>query len=163
MPKYGATSRERQATLHQHLVVLTDAAIGVVDIVILCGARSDKQQALEYLTGRSKLDGVQKRSLHQTDQKNPLSRAVDLAPYYGDEVRRIPWSISPIVAIPGQVSEARAKQNIENLKRWYQFGGLIKGIAAGLGIPIIWGGDWDNDGRSDDQRFHDLPHFQLVG
>lgn len=25
---------------------------------------------------------------------------------------------------------------------------------------IVWGGDWDGDGKSSDERFLDLPHFQ---
>lgn len=26
---------------------------------------------------------------------------------------------------------------------------------------VIWGADWDNDGRSDDEKFIDQPHFQV--
>jgi peptidoglycan L-alanyl-D-glutamate endopeptidase CwlK len=27
---------------------------------------------------------------------------------------------------------------------------------------VTWGGDWDRDGRSDDETFVDLPHFQVA-
>jgi peptidoglycan L-alanyl-D-glutamate endopeptidase CwlK len=50
-----------------------------------------------------------------------------------------------------------------NLNRFYMFGGYVKGIAEKLGIKIRWGGDWDNDTMTDDQRFMDLPHFELNG
>lgn len=28
---------------------------------------------------------------------------------------------------------------------------------------ITWGGDWDRDGQTADETFHDWPHFELVG
>jgi len=28
---------------------------------------------------------------------------------------------------------------------------------------ITWGGDWDRDGQTADEYFHDWPHFELVG
>jgi peptidoglycan L-alanyl-D-glutamate endopeptidase CwlK len=46
-------------------------------------------------------------------------------------------------------------------KRFYYFGGFVKGVAAKLGLDIRWGGDWDSDNDFKDQSFHDLPHFEL--
>ncbi|TNH06642.1 M15 family metallopeptidase [Testudinibacter sp. TR-2022] len=34
--------------------------------------------------------------------------------------------------------------------------------AAELNIKIRWGGDWNENGRSDDERFYDGPHFELT-
>lgn len=62
------------------------------------------------------------------------SRAVDVAPY------PIDWS---------------------DRNRFYHFGGLVRGIAATMGIKLRWGGDWDGDNNFKDQSFHDLPHFEL--
>lgn len=31
-----------------------------------------------------------------------------------------------------------------------------------LGIAVRWGGDWDMDGDSKDERFYDGPHFELL-
>ncbi|MBJ6146388.1 M15 family metallopeptidase [Hymenobacter sp. BT559] len=28
---------------------------------------------------------------------------------------------------------------------------------------IAWGGDWDGDGQTADETFHDWPHFELIG
>ena len=45
--------------------------------------------------------------------------------------------------------------------RMYYFAGFVKGIAAVMGIPIRWGGDWDDDTEVKDTNFKDLPHFEL--
>ena len=45
--------------------------------------------------------------------------------------------------------------------RMHYFAGEVKGIAEMMGIEITWGGDWDRDTHLSDQRFHDLPHFEL--
>ncbi|WP_315569474.1 M15 family metallopeptidase [Haemophilus parahaemolyticus] len=34
--------------------------------------------------------------------------------------------------------------------------------AKELGITIRWGGDWNINGRSDDEKFYDGPHFELL-
>ena len=49
----------------------------------------------------------------------------------------------------------------ENLKRFYYFGGFVKGIAKQLQLEITWGGDWDDDTILNDQSFMDLPHFKI--
>jgi len=51
----------------------------------------------------------------------------------------------------------------QNLKRFYDFAGFVRGVSACMGIPIRWGGDWDRDYDLDDQRFNDLVHFELIG
>lgn len=33
--------------------------------------------------------------------------------------------------------------------------------ARRLGVKIRWGGDWNENGRSDDESFYDGPHFEL--
>jgi len=49
----------------------------------------------------------------------------------------------------------------EDLRRFYYFGGIVKGVAFVLDIPLRWGGDWDGDLQVKDQNFNDLPHFEL--
>ena len=36
------------------------------------------------------------------------------------------------------------------------------GVADMLGVSIRWGGDWDKDYDEKDERFRDLPHFELT-
>lgn len=50
----------------------------------------------------------------------------------------------------------------DDYQRFYYFGGLVKGIAVQMKIPIRWGGDWDSDNNFKDQRFNDLIHFELT-
>lgn len=47
-------------------------------------------------------------------------------------------------------------------ERCHYFAGFVLGVAASMGIKIRWGGDWDRDTEVDDNRFDDLPHFELV-
>lgn len=46
-------------------------------------------------------------------------------------------------------------------KRNYLFAGYIKGLAAGMGVELRAGADWDGDFSVKDQSFHDLPHLEL--
>ena len=48
-----------------------------------------------------------------------------------------------------------------NRDRFYYFAGYVKGIAKEMHIVLKWGGDWDDDTRVHDQRFFDLPHYEL--
>lgn len=46
-------------------------------------------------------------------------------------------------------------------KRFIELGRNVVLIARRIGIDIRWGGDWDGDGDVTDERFSDLPHFEL--
>lgn len=50
----------------------------------------------------------------------------------------------------------------KNTKRFGYMAGLIIACAKARGYTVRWGGDWDSDGETEDQNFHDLPHFELV-
>lgn len=52
--------------------------------------------------------------------------------------------------------------NWDDKERFYHFGGFVKGLAISMGIMIRWGGDWDGNNNLRDQRFFDLPHFELI-
>lgn len=47
--------------------------------------------------------------------------------------------------------------------RWSYFGGYCLATAEALGIPLIWGGDWNNNTQVTDQTFNDLDHLELGG
>ena len=74
------------------------------------------------------------RTLRSKHNLSP-SRAVDAAPY------PIDW---------------------DDIERFYQFGWGIVGLASSMGIKLRWGGDWDSDGDTKDQKFNDLVHFEVV-
>lgn len=46
--------------------------------------------------------------------------------------------------------------------RFYYLAGLITATAHTMGYTIRWGGDWDSDNEFSDNRFNDLPHFEIV-
>ena len=71
---------------------------------------------------------------HGKHNKNP-SKAVDAAPY------PIDW---------------------EDRERFNYFAGYVKGVADSMGIPVRWGGDWDNDTEVKDNNFDDLLHFEII-
>jgi peptidoglycan L-alanyl-D-glutamate endopeptidase CwlK len=79
--------------------------------------------------------GMSKKQWPQSKHNQENSRAVDVAPW------PIDW---------------------EDRHRFYHFGGYVKAVAAGMGLRIRWGGDWDGDFNFKDQNFHDLPHFELL-
>lgn len=65
----------------------------------------------------------------------------------------------PSLAIDLMPSPATKWDDIETFKR---FGEFMIGVAAGLDILIRWGGDWDMDGKTNDQKFNDYVHFELI-
>ena len=68
--------------------------------------------------------------------KHITGKAVDLAPY------PIDW---------------------KDRDRFHYMGGMIRGIAKQLNVPVRWGGDWDGDGETKDNRFDDLVHVEIKG
>ena len=68
--------------------------------------------------------------------KHIQGKAVDLAPY------PIDW---------------------EDRERFHYMGGMIRGIAQQLNVPVRWGGDWDGDVEIKDNSFDDLVHIEIKG
>jgi len=133
MYKYSKKSSDRLSTCHPDLQKIFNEAIKHMDITILEGVRSKERQEELVRTGKSKT--LDSRHLKQDDG---YSHAVDASPY------PINWS-----------------DEKHNMNRWYMFVGFIKGLAAKMDIDIRCGGDWDGDGTTSDQTFHDLPHFEI--
>ena len=46
-------------------------------------------------------------------------------------------------------------------ERFVAFGSFVRGVAHVKGIPLRWGGDWDQDFDLKDQTFMDLVHFEI--
>ena len=46
-------------------------------------------------------------------------------------------------------------------ERMTYFAGFVRGIAKSMGIDIRWGGDWNEDTQVKDNKFDDLPHFEV--
>ena len=131
MYKYSKRSRERLATCDPRLQEIMNELIKIMDVSIVCGHRTKKEQDEAYAKGNSKIQ-------YPNSNHNALpSDAVDVAPYINGG---IPWN---------------------KAKYFYLMAGAIKAIAQEKCINIRWGGDWDRDGDLDDQEFNDLVHFEL--
>jgi len=48
-----------------------------------------------------------------------------------------------------------------NSRTCLAFGGFVLGIASQMHYEVRWGGDWDGDRDVNDQKFHDLVHFEV--
>ena len=84
MPIFGTRSLLQLETCHEDLQRVLREAIKYVDFSVIEGHRSREDQQKYFAEGRSKLDGVTKKSRHQSFP----SEAVDIVPYpsaYGDQ------------------------------------------------------------------------------
>ena len=45
--------------------------------------------------------------------------------------------------------------------RFHYFAGYVLGIANSLDLNIRWGGDWNQDTHTRDNKFDDLVHFEI--
>tara|TARA_R100000664_G_scaffold16539_1_gene25316 strand:- start:1622 stop:2041 length:420 start_codon:yes stop_codon:yes gene_type:complete len=52
--------------------------------------------------------------------------------------------------------------DFDDRERQTYFAGFVLGVAGSMGIKLRWGGDWDRDGQVADNRFDDMPHFELI-
>ena len=156
MNKFSATSQERLQQLDPKLQAILVEALPYNDFTIAVGFRDKAAQDAAFAGGFSKL-----RWPASKHNKQP-SLAVDIFPYWkefgailGTEVQ-----LTKIMQV-FSCSKAQANQFVYN--ELYALAKLIKGVALKQGTQIIWGGDWDNDGNTFDQRFNDLGHFELKG
>lgn len=51
----------------------------------------------------------------------------------------------------------------KHLTSFGYMGGVGDELARSMGLKIVWGGDWDDDGDLKDQSFNDLVHFEYHG
>lgn len=140
MPQFGRTSLSRLSSCHPDLQLIFNETIKTVDCSILCGHRKELAQNQAYEAGFSQVEWPNsKHNLYP-------SYAVDAGPYFA-EMQNVDWEDALAFAV---------------------FAGYVKRIAEDLyqqgkiSHRLRWGGDWDGDGRSTDERFQDLPHFELV-
>jgi peptidoglycan L-alanyl-D-glutamate endopeptidase CwlK len=136
MPAFGKRSLNHRSTLDTRLQEVVDEAIKLYDFSIICGHRGEDEQNKLFEQGRSQVQFP--GSKHNVSP----SLAFDVMPYRpGTEI----WDIS----------------DPEVIREWYFMAGLILGIAKEKGIPLRWGGDWNKNYQFGDERFIDLPHFEL--
>ncbi len=75
---------------------------------------------------------------------------------------RVEWPDSKHNFIPSKATDVLPYPiDWEDWERNRMFGGYVLGVASELDIPIRYGGDWDGDWILTDQKFIDLPHFEI--
>lgn len=140
MPEYSRTSKARLNSCHVDLVTIFTRAIATIEHSIFCGHRPEEEQNKAFSNGLSQVQWPDSK------HNQIPSMAVDAGPYF-PELRNTDW---------------------DDYKAYALFAGRIIEISyqlyrEGKTTHVIrWGGDWDGDGRTSDQTFNDLPHFELV-
>jgi len=134
MPTFSKTSRERLLTCDPELQILFNYVIKYFDCSILCGERGETAQNKAYN------DGFSTKKYPNSKHNSSPSEAVDCIPY------PVEW---------------------ENTNRMRYFIGYVMGIAKMLKMynamdkEIVSGIDWNDNTILKDQRFNDLPHFEI--
>ena len=140
MPKFGTSSIKRLVTCHPDLQKIFNEVITTVDCSIFCGYRNKAEQQKAFTNNLPQLEFP--NSKHN---KSP-SLAVDAGPYFA-ELKNTDWSDRLAFAVFAGYVIATADKLLKENKITHR---------------VRWGGDWDMDGRTLDQKFTDLPHFELV-
>lgn len=133
MFKFSERSKENLRECHPDLIRLFEEVIKVFDCAVIEGHRGEEEQNKAYYSGKSKLKYPQSKH-----NKIP-SMAVDVVPWH-KEAPHIRWN---------------------DRESFVYMAGIVKGIAAQMGIKIRHGLDWDGDNDLKDQTFFDLPHFEI--
>lgn len=159
MPSYSKRSKANLGSCHLSLQELFNEVIKHVDCTILQGHRGKEEQDHYYRLGKSKLQYPKSR------HNSMPSEATDAGPYDTGR-RKVPW---PNEEIPKQIAKQISYMLFKDLEEyvkdqclWYMFIGYVLGTAEQMGIKIRSGADWDMDWDILDQKFDDLPHFELV-
>lgn len=141
MFSFGKTSQNRLDTAHKDLQAICNEVIKHFDFSILEGTRTLAQQQQYFKDGKSKLDGVNQKSKHQSLP----SLAIDVAPYPIDFK-----------------NEHKAKARFYLLAGYFFMASEKLFEDGKISHKLRWGGDWDSDKDFKDQSFDDLPHFELI-
>ena len=143
MPRFGSESESMVVTCHPNIQRAVRSAIVLIDFKVIFGHRGPIIQLELYEAGKSKIDGITKKSNHNYDP----SRAIDIAPW------PVQW--------PDEEGISDGEQQ-HRIKRFHVLAGVMLGVGHSIGIPLIWGGDWNHNFVYNDQSFHDLGHFELI-
>jgi len=152
MPVLSSASKQKLAQCHEDLQVLFNTVIQYYDFTIVYSHRPVEEQFQLFKYGRKLVNGVwviddKSKVVTYCDGKTKLSnhnyypsRAIDVAPY------PIDWT--------DDLSFAYFAGKVMELYRVLKKEGVIKS-------NIRWGGDWNINGKTKDERFVDLPHFEI--
>lgn len=142
MPKFGNKSLSILQNAHPELRRVLNEAIKYFDFSVIESVRTQEQHEANVKAGKTKTTWEKSKHRARLDNEGRMtSWAVDIAPYPCD------WSDKASFAL---------------------MAGYVLGIAAVLHRQgflthkLRWGGDWSGDGKTNDERFYDGPHIEMV-
>lgn len=138
MSTITGSSLRRLSTCDEAIQGIIHEASVIMDMSVTCGVRSQEDQDKAFSEGKSKLRWPD--SKHNLKPGQEKSKAVDVIPYFLTGKDHYDW---------------------EDELAFARLAGVIMAVAHRRRVALRWGGDWDRDGRSADERFLDLPHFEL--
>jgi len=141
MPQLSQESDAMLMTCTSRIIKVMRVVIIHIDYKVIFGHRGVDIQQVLFAEGKSTIDGVTKKSKHNFQP----SQAIDIAPY------PVLW--------PDEQGISR-EEALHRARRFDVLAGFVMGTAASLGYNFRWGGDWDHDWTYNDQKFHDLGHFE---
>lgn len=133
MAAFSTNSVRQLNTCDERIQKVLNEVIKTFDFSVLEGHRGEEAQNAAYARGASKL-----RWPYGKHNRSP-SLAVDIAPYPVD------WS-----------NKEAARQ------RFCYLAGFVVSTGLALGVNLRWGGDWDGDRDTRDEKFRDLGHFEIL-
>lgn len=138
--KFGAKSNGKLATGCQEIRLLANRALHLspYDITIIWVWRGEEVQDGLFKTGASTKQFPDSKHNTLDAEGNPYAEALDFGPWVGG---KIPWDDTHIFAVIAGCFYAAAKEQ---------------------GIKIRWGGDWNSNGSTKDQKLMDYGHIEVI-
>ena len=83
---------------------------------------------------------------------------------YDSGASKVRWPNSKHNAQPSKAFDfvPYPKLNWNDASRFARIAGALQLAAATVGVKLRWGGDWDADGATIDENFHDLGHIEVA-
>lgn len=133
MPSLGISSKKELATCVKDLQMVANAAIEIMDFTVLEGHRNERDQNIAFAKGASQ------RQWPNGEHNQKPSKAMDVAPW------PIDW-----------------KNEEKAIQRFVLLAGIMLAVAHQKGIKLRWGGDWNRNFDTRDEKFRDYGHFEVV-
>ena len=145
MFNFSERSRAQLETCHPDLQTLANELIKVWNFTVVEGMRTTERQILMFKQGKSKLDGINKKSKHQARTCKECPEGCSFA-----------FDIYPFPIEPNNMEQFKKQWKIVMplAKKLLDSGKMKHALRAGI--------DWDSDGDTSDEKFIDAPHYELV-
>ena len=134
MRQFSDKEKEKLELVNPRLVSVVNEAAKEIDIFVVCGHRDQHDQDLAFAQGFSKVKFPNSKH-NKSNYPNAKSDAVDLCPY------PIDWN---------------------DHNKFYAIYRAMMNASQKLGIKVRAGADFNQDGNLTNDKFIDLPHFELV-